>query len=51
MPWMTGQQYLDANPDVKAAGVDPLYHVLTYVLHGHKELQFMANAKDKETRT
>ena len=24
MPWMTSQQYLDANPDVKAAGVDPL---------------------------
>jgi len=37
MPWMTGQQYLDANPDVKKAGVDPLYHVLTYVLHGRKE--------------
>ncbi len=25
MPWMTGAQYLDANPDVKKAGVDPLY--------------------------
>lgn len=37
MPWMTGQQYLDANPDVKKAGVDPLYHVLKYVLHGPKE--------------
>lgn len=29
---VTSQQYLDANPDVKAAGVDPLQHVLTHVL-------------------
>jgi len=34
MAWMTSKQYLDANPDVKKAGVDALYHVLTYVLHG-----------------
>jgi len=37
MPWMTSKQYLDANPDVKAAGVDALYHVLTYVINGPKE--------------
>lgn len=37
MPWMTSKQYLDANPDVKKAGVDPLYHVLTYVINGPKE--------------
>lgn len=37
MPWMTSAQYLDANPDVKAAGVDALYHVLTYVINGPKE--------------
>lgn len=28
---VTGAQYLDLNPDVKAVGVDPLYHFLTYV--------------------
>lgn len=37
MPWMTGAQYLAANPDVAKAGMDPLFHVLKYVLHGRKE--------------
>lgn len=31
MSKVNSQQYLDLNPDVKAAGMDPLFHFLTYV--------------------
>src|SRR5574340_1275751 len=31
---VTSKQYLEANPDVAKAGIDPLYHALTYAIDG-----------------
>lgn len=41
-----GQEYLDLNPDVKAAGVDPSEHYLTY---GHQEKRAYKREPDHRT--